>query len=182
VPGLELRVEAPSLTRLARSKTISKMMKFTPKKGFSHLSTTDTGHASNDIEMQNTFPLSSEISEVIVPHGAVGEELQSDEDDSENRPMLKSGSGPSQGCMKSCLSSTQIMSNACNNGVKRLLGWKREPSYQARSIPLSGGVKLKTYLSTRGKADPALLQALSIPNVVRNQKYHAATFVFQVIL
>jgi hypothetical protein len=97
-------------------------------------------------------------------------ELPSDEDDSENRPMLKSGSGPSQGCMKSCLSSTQTMRNARNNGVKRLLGWKREPSYQARSISLSGGVKTKTYLSTSRKADPALLQAaqaLTISHALR---------------
>ena len=156
------------------------MLKLSSKRGFSHLSTSDTtGTSSHDVEMQNSVSLPLEVSDTAL-HGVVGEELPSDEDDAENRPMLKNRKGPGHGCVKACLGSTQAMGTVCNNGVRRLLGWNRDPLFQARSIPLTGGVKLKAYLAAREKADPALLQALSIPNVVRNQKYHATTFIFQV--
>jgi hypothetical protein len=151
------------------------------KKGFSSLSTSEgIDGQPHDIEMQPPVSHSPDISDAVQSSVAM-EDVPSDEDDSEHRPMLSGNQGINNSCSKFCFGCPRAILTACTNGFKRALGLKRDPTFQARSIPFTGGITLRKYLASRGRdVDPALLQSLSIPNIVRNQKYRASTFIFQV--
>ncbi len=151
------------------------------KKGFSHLSTSEgLDGPPHDIEMQPPVSQSPDISDAVRSSVAL-KDVPSDEDYSEHCPMLNGKQGIDRSCSKICFGCPRAILTACNNGFKRASGLKRDPTFQARSIPFTGGITLKKYLASRGRdVDPALLQSSSIPNIVRNQKYRASTFIFQV--
>ena len=55
---------------------------------------------------------------------------------------------------------------------------RREVCYLPREIPLDGTLSAAAARGA-GRADEGLVAALQIPNIVRNQKYRATTFVSQ---
>jgi len=66
-------------------------------------------------------------------------------------------------------------------GVLQALGlWRREVRYLAREVPLDGTFNARGSRGTAGM-DEGFVAAMAVPNVVRNQKYRAVTFVFEVL-
>lgn len=67
----------------------------------------------------------------------------------------------------------------CHETLCSRVWWQKEVVYLPRTIPVGNSQPISVYAAE--SPDPGLAAALAIPNTVRNQKYRAATFVFQVL-